>query len=104
MFKLAHGLRKRATLLAYKIGLRYTHVGVENFAEVAISSHVLNRANINARCIHGNNDFANARVWRAIVAGSTDEIAIVSNLAEARPDFLSVNDPFVAVIGGKCFE
>ena len=104
MFKLAHGLRKRATLLAYKIGLRYAHVGVENFAEVAIGSHVLNRANINARCIHGNNDFANARVWRAVVAGSTDEIAIVSNFTETRPDFLSVNDPFVAVIGGKCFE
>lgn len=98
VFKLTHCLTKRTTWLANKVALRYSCVGEEHFAEVAVGGHVGDATNFNAGGIHRHDDFADTCVWRAIVICATDEIAVVSISTKACPNFLTIDDPLVTVI------
>ena len=104
MFKLAHRLRKCSTLLTNKIVFWNANIGVEHFAEVTVGGHVLNWSNINSWRVHRHDDFADASVWRAIVTGSANEIAVVGYFAKTCPDLLTVDDPFIAIKLGKRFQ
>ena len=82
VFELTHCLFECATLFAHQVCFWYAHIGVEHFAKVAVGGHVLNFACFNAGRIHGHNNFADACVWWPIVAGATNEIAVLRNCTE----------------------
>ena len=88
---------KRATFDTYQVFDRHAHVGVEHFAEVPVGGHVGDRPHFNSGGVHRHDYFADAGVRWAFFARATDEVAKIGKFAETGPDFLSVDDPLVAV-------
>ena len=71
---------------------------------MTICSHVFNRADFDARCIHWHDNFADSFVGRTFITGSANQIAIVSMFTEACPDFLAIDHEFITVALGKSLE
>jgi len=101
VFQLSHRLLERRTFGTHQVLHRHAHVGVEHLAEVPVGGHVFDRPHLDARGVHRHDDLADAGVWRAVLAGAADQVAEVGEFAEARPDFLAVDDPLVAVAHGR---
>ena len=98
MFKLTHRLRKRISLNANKISDRHSYVVKPHFIEVTSIDHVPNRSDFNSRGVHWHDNFADTQVrFVGNRLRATDQIAIVRFMCERCPDFLSVNDPLIAV-------
>ncbi len=57
---------------------------------------VIGRTSMPGR-VHRHDDLADALVRRAVGVGAADEVAVVGELAEARPDLLAVDHEVVAV-------
>ena len=101
VLQLAHRLFERRTFGAHQVLHRHAHVGVEHLAEVAVGGHVGDRPHFDAGGVHRHDDFADAGVRWACFAGAADQVTEVGEFAEARPDFLSVDHPLVAVAHGR---
>ena len=102
VFQLTHRLLERTALHTDEVLHRHPHVGEEHLAEVAVGGHVLDRANFDAGRVHRHDDLADARVRRAFLRRTADEVAVVADGAEARPDLLPVDhEPLAIALGGR---
>ena len=104
MLELAHRLLEGVALDSDKIVDRNPNIGEVDLTEVPVGGHVGDGADLDALGIHGHDDLGNALVGRAIGGRATDEVAVVGNVTEARPDLLAVDDPLVTVAFGRCLE
>ena len=80
---------------------RHPDVGEEHLAEVTVRRHVLDRADLDSRRVHRHDDLADALVGRPVSRGPADQVAVVGDGGEARPDLLAVDHPLVAVAAGR---
>ena len=83
-----------------RFGDGHAHVGEEHLAEVAVGGHVLDRADLDAGCVHRHDDLADPGVRRAFRRRAADAVAVVGDGGEARPDLLPVDHPLVALPHG----
>ena len=104
VLELAHRLLERPALDADEVGRRHPHIGEEHLAEVAVRGHVGDRPDLDAGRVHRDDDLADPGVRRPFGRRATDQVAVVGDLAEARPDLLPVDHPLVAVPPGRARE
>ncbi len=79
-------------------------IGVEDLVEVAVTGDVDDRANLDARLIHGHEQERDAGVFGDIGVGPAEREDHVGVPAGGGPDLLAVDDPLVAVELGLAAE
>ena len=78
----------------------HADVGEEHLAEVPVGGHVGDRADLDTGRVHRHDDLADPLVRRPVGVGAADQVAVVGQLTEARPDLLAVDDEVVAIAHG----
>ena len=79
------------------IVFRTTSIGKEHFTELCGAVGLNNAAYFNTRLLHGHQQIGNAFVLWRIGVGAGEQEAIVGVVALCGPNFLTIDDPFIAV-------
>ena len=86
--------------LADAVGDRNAHVVEVDLAELARPEHRRQRPDLDAGCVHRQDQPADALVLRRVGVGADEQLAVVGDVAVRRPDLLAVDDVIVAVAHG----
>ena len=95
-----HGHAPAAVDLAEHPLVRHPHVGEEHLAEVRRAGHLPERAHLDARRVHVDEEVGDPAVLRLVRVGAGQEDAEVAVLRAGRPHLLTVHHPLVTVAHG----
>ena len=81
-----------------------TYVSEEGFIEVLNAGDLGNGADINARTLHVQDEVGDTSMFWKINIGTSEQNRVIGKLTKAGPNFLTVDDPVVAVAHGASAE
>ena len=80
------------------------HVGEEHLVERRAAAHLRDRADLDARQVHRDDERRQALVLGDVGVGAGDQLAPLGELGARAPHLLAVDDPLVAVADGPAGE
>ena len=81
-----------------------TYIGEEGFIEVLHAGDLGDGADINAWTLHVQDEVGDTCMFWQINIGASEQNCVIGKLAKAGPNFLTVDNPVVAVAHGASAE
>ncbi len=89
---------------AEDLRLRHLHVLEEDLVELGVTSDLDQRADLDARALHVDQEIGQTLAWVGFLALAGEEHAPPRHMGERRPDLLAVDDVVIAFVIGARLE